>query len=158
MNWRPLGTLSKTVMPSGLTAARSRNLAARALGPLLIPMKYVGMSRSPIVRWASSPVSWSGENSMAIAEKTARYRAEYRSSKIGKHYNAKLHIGITSPARAVLDGCEHLHPELVVMGTISRGGLPGVLLGNTAERLLPRLDVSLLTVKPDDFVCPVSLG
>jgi universal stress protein E len=42
-----------------------------------------------------------------------------------------------------------------VMGTISRGGIPGVLVGNTAERLLPRLDCSLLTVKPEDFVCPV---
>jgi nucleotide-binding universal stress UspA family protein len=42
------------------------------------------------------------------------------------------------------------------MGTISRGGVAGLLLGNTAERLLSRLDVSLLALKPADFVCPVT--
>ena len=29
------------------------------------------------------------------------------------------------------------------------------LVGSTALRLLSRLDCSLLTVKPDDFVCPI---
>ncbi|MEM7412864.1 MAG: universal stress protein [Myxococcota bacterium] len=69
--------------------------------------------------------------------------------------SAMLHVGVTSPSRAVLDGFAHLSPDLVVMGTVSRGGVPGLLVGNTAERLLPRLDGSLLTVKPADFVCPV---
>ncbi|MBW2243315.1 MAG: universal stress protein [Deltaproteobacteria bacterium] len=68
---------------------------------------------------------------------------------------ASLHIGLTSPTRAILECVDRLAPDLIVMGTISRGGIPGVLVGNTAERLLHRLDCSLLTVKPDDFVCPV---
>ena len=68
---------------------------------------------------------------------------------------ATLHIGLTSPTRAILECVDRLAPDLVVMGTISRGGIPGVLVGNTAERLLARLDCSLLTVKPEDFVCPV---
>lgn len=71
---------------------------------------------------------------------------------------AKLHVGLTSPAQAILEGVKALRPELVVMGTISRGGIPGVLLGNTAERLLDRLDCALLTVKPKDFVCPLAPG
>jgi len=43
------------------------------------------------------------------------------------------------------------------MGTISRAGIAGLLVGNTAERLLDQLDCSLLTVKPGDFVSPVGL-
>jgi nucleotide-binding universal stress UspA family protein len=48
-----------------------------------------------------------------------------------------------------------LRPDLVVMGTVSRGGIPGLLMGNTAERLIDRIDCALLTVKPQDFVCPI---
>jgi len=45
--------------------------------------------------------------------------------------------------------------DLVVMGTISRTGVPGMLIGNTAERVLQRIDTSLVTVKPAGFVSPV---
>lgn len=47
--------------------------------------------------------------------------------------------------------------ELLVMGTIARGGIPGYLIGNTAERILPALNCSLLTLKPDDFVPPIKV-
>lgn len=70
---------------------------------------------------------------------------------------AKLHVGLTSPTQAILEGVEALRPGLVVMGTVSRGGVPGLLLGNTAERLIDRIDCALLTVKPKDFVCPIML-
>ncbi len=67
----------------------------------------------------------------------------------------KLHIGVTSPTQAILEGVNALRPGLVVMGTVSRGGVPGLLMGNTAERLIDRIDCALLTVKPEDFVCPI---
>jgi universal stress protein E len=70
---------------------------------------------------------------------------------------AKLYIGLTSPTQAILEGVRAIRPGLVVMGTISRGGIPGVLVGNTAERLFDRLDCALLTIKPLDFVCPVAV-
>jgi len=70
---------------------------------------------------------------------------------------AFFEMGITAPTKAILRVVEGVHPDLVVMGTIARGGIAGMLVGNTAERLLQRLDCSLLTVKPADFVCPVEL-
>jgi universal stress protein E len=78
-------------------------------------------------------------------------------ARAGLEGEASFHVGLTSPARAILRCVERLAPELVVMGTVSRGGIAGVLVGNTAERLLGRLDCSLLTVKPADFVSPVPL-
>lgn len=68
---------------------------------------------------------------------------------------AEVHVGLTSPTQAILEGVQRLQPGLVVMGTISRGGIPGLLMGNTAERLIDRIDCALLTVKPEDFVCPI---
>jgi nucleotide-binding universal stress UspA family protein len=47
--------------------------------------------------------------------------------------------------------------DLVVMGTVARTGIAGLLFGNTAERLLRRLPCSVLAVKPDGFVSPVRL-
>lgn len=46
--------------------------------------------------------------------------------------------------------------SLVVMGTLGRAGLPGLLLGNTAERLLPLLKCSVLAIKPVGFISPVT--
>jgi nucleotide-binding universal stress UspA family protein len=45
--------------------------------------------------------------------------------------------------------------DVVVMGSVGRRGLPGMLLGNTAELLLEKLQCSILVVKPDDFVSPI---
>lgn len=47
--------------------------------------------------------------------------------------------------------------ELIVMGSVARTGVSGLLIGNTAERILHKLDCSVLTVKPDGFVSPVTL-
>ena len=67
-----------------------------------------------------------------------------------------LHVGRTSPSHAILECVDRLHPDLVMMGTVSRGGIAGLLLCNTAERMLGRLGCSILAVKPDDFVCPIA--
>lgn len=50
---------------------------------------------------------------------------------------------------------EHLHADLVVMGTIGRSGIQGLLLGNTAERVLDTCDCSILTIKPAGYESPV---
>jgi nucleotide-binding universal stress UspA family protein len=48
--------------------------------------------------------------------------------------------------------------DVLVMGTVARGGIPGMLIGNTAERVLRKLPCSVLTVKPDGFESPVRLA
>ena len=44
--------------------------------------------------------------------------------------------------------------DLLVIGTQGRSLLSGLLLGNTAERILPALHASLVAVKPEGFVSP----
>jgi universal stress protein E len=46
--------------------------------------------------------------------------------------------------------------DLVVMGTVVRTGIAGLLMGNTAERVLRRLRGSVLAVKPTGFESPVA--
>jgi nucleotide-binding universal stress UspA family protein len=51
------------------------------------------------------------------------------------------------------------HPvDVIVMGTVARTHIPGLLIGNTAETVFQRVECSVLAVKPDGFVSPVSLA
>ncbi|HRV81813.1 MAG: universal stress protein [Planctomycetes bacterium] len=68
---------------------------------------------------------------------------------------AKVVISWGSPSEVILKVERKIEPSLTVLGSVGRGGIPGFLLGNTAERLVYRLESSLLVVKPKDFVCPV---
>lgn len=45
--------------------------------------------------------------------------------------------------------------DLITIGTVGRSGIEGVLLGNTAERVLDSCDCSILTIKPDDYTSPI---
>ena len=45
--------------------------------------------------------------------------------------------------------------DLVVMGTVARRGLAGLLMGNTAEQMIRRLRCSVFALKPEGFVSPV---
>lgn len=45
--------------------------------------------------------------------------------------------------------------DILVMGTVARTGIPGFVIGNTAENVLQKLECSLLAMKPDGFVSPV---
>lgn len=47
--------------------------------------------------------------------------------------------------------------DLIVMGTIDRAGIPGFFIGTTAETVLRQVNCSVLTIKPSQFVSPVTL-
>lgn len=91
------------------------------------------------------------------ARSSVRAQIERELAEFSLAAKAEVHVGLTSPTRAILECEARLSPDLVVMGTISRGGVAGLVVGNTAERLIARLDCSILAVKPADFVCPVAL-
>jgi len=48
--------------------------------------------------------------------------------------------------------------DLVVMGTVGRTGIPGLIMGNTAESILNGIGCSVLAVKPPGFISPVTTG
>ncbi len=62
------------------------------------------------------------------------------------------------PERAISRYVDMNGVDLVVMGTVARSGIPGLVIGNTAERVLQRLRGSVLAVKPRGFVSPVGRG
>ena len=47
--------------------------------------------------------------------------------------------------------------DCIVMGTVCRTGISGFFIGNTAETILQQVACSVLTLKPEGFVSPVTL-
>lgn len=58
----------------------------------------------------------------------------------------------------IKEAITELEIDVVVMGSVGRAGIPGLLIGNRAEQLLSMIGCSVLTVKPDGFVSPVTLA
>jgi universal stress protein E len=65
------------------------------------------------------------------------------------------HLLWGSPAHETVRQATQLSADLIVLGTVGRGGVEGLLLGNTAESILAHCDCDVLTVKPAEFVSPV---
>ena len=52
---------------------------------------------------------------------------------------------------------KQIEADIIVMGTVARTGVPGFIMGNTAETILNQIDCSVLAIKPPGFVTPVTL-
>ena len=63
----------------------------------------------------------------------------------------RTHVEEGSTRQSLLTLTDRLRADAVVMGAISRSGLKGLFVGNTAEDVLDRLHCDLVIVKPDGF-------
>jgi nucleotide-binding universal stress UspA family protein len=52
---------------------------------------------------------------------------------------------------------KRIEADLIVMGTVARTGVPGFIMGNTAETILNQIDCSVLAIKPPGFVSPITI-
>lgn len=72
------------------------------------------------------------------------------------YLSPQLHLPRGDPREAIPALARDLKADLVVMGTLARTGIAGFIIGNTAEGILDHIDCSVLAVKPEGFVSPVS--
>lgn len=67
-----------------------------------------------------------------------------------------VHIVEGPPDRELPKIAESVSADLVIMGTVGRSGIAGVIIGNTAETILSQLQCSVLAIKPSGFISPIS--
>ncbi|HET6424500.1 MAG TPA: universal stress protein, partial [Planctomycetaceae bacterium] len=72
-----------------------------------------------------------------------------------RNLTIRTHLAWGTPWQQIVATAESLSADLIVLGTIGRTGLQGLLVGNTAERVLDHSPCGVLTVKPDGYVSPV---
>jgi nucleotide-binding universal stress UspA family protein len=81
---------------------------------------------------------------------------EFLASRVGAAVKPERHLLWGSPWQETVNLGNRLHTDLIVLGTVGRGGIEGLLLGNTAENVLVHCDCDVLTVKPADFISPIA--
>jgi universal stress protein E len=69
----------------------------------------------------------------------------------------QVHVWEGGSSDVILKAISELDIDVVVMGSVARSGIPGLLIGNKAEKLLGSINCTVLTVKPDGFKSPVTL-
>lgn len=89
----------------------------------------------------------------ALAEQAARVLGDHAGVNLELHTAERAIIADT----AILQFIKDHQIDLLAIGTMARAGIPGVFIGNTAERLASSVRCSLLAIKPADFDCPISL-
>ena len=65
-----------------------------------------------------------------------------------------IHITEGDPDDVIEMTAKEIEADLVVIGSVAREGFAGVLLGNTAERIINRVSCDILVIKPQDGVDP----
>ena len=72
------------------------------------------------------------------------------------HLRPKVHLVKGQPSKEIPMMVKEYDIDLIVMGTVARTGIPGFIIGNTAESILEQVQCSVLAVKPDGFVSPIT--
>ncbi|MFN4120859.1 universal stress protein [Acidovorax sp.] len=73
------------------------------------------------------------------------------------HIRPQYHLRRGSASDVIPRMAREIGADLVVMGTLARTGVAGVVIGNTAEDILDQLHCSVVAIKPPGFVSPITL-
>ena len=68
-----------------------------------------------------------------------------------------IHLIEGDAQEIIQEQLHQLEADVLVMGTVARTGLPGLLIGNKAEEVLSNVQSTVLAVKPSGFQTPVTL-
>lgn len=77
--------------------------------------------------------------------------------KTSQYLSPVLHLIKGGAVHNIPKLVKKVEPELLVMGTLGRTGIPGFFIGNTAEAILFDISCSVMALKPEAFVSPVKL-
>lgn len=109
------------------------------------------LRHSPWIRMSEAAIG----DAVATAERRHRDALERLLRQSGIAGAASVHIERGRPDSVLPRLVQSLGIDLLVMGTVGRTGVPGFLIGNTAENVLGEIQCSLLAAKPNGFVSPV---
>ncbi|MDO6565577.1 universal stress protein [Alteromonas sp. 1_MG-2023] len=59
------------------------------------------------------------------------------------------------PRREIAATAKSLNTDVIVMGTVARIGVPGFIMGGTAEETIEQVNCAVVGIKPDGFVSPI---
>lgn len=103
----------------------------------------------------------SDEDINALVEEKRQTHESWLQETIEPFQNSaqrfSTHLIMGTAGEVILNFIKQNHCDLLVMGTVARTGIPGLIIGNTAETVLGQAECSMLTIKPTSFKSPVVL-
>lgn len=104
---------------------------------------------------AFAPALSATQLQLQIEETKSRLKDELQEISPGHHHDVKYLVEPGTPSAVIHKYLNSNKVRALVMGTVARSGIAGVIAGNTAETLLPWVPCSLLALKPQGFQSPV---
>lgn len=120
---------------------------------LAVPLKVVHALEIPELDRFLGSVS---SETLSQEKEQARLKIEAQLQALNYRGDYQIVLELAPPATAIHHLLRKDQVRLLVMGSVGRSGVQGLIMGNTAETLLPWVDCSALVVKPEGFVSPVS--
>ena len=114
---------------------------------------YPGMPKGLVTDYIKRTRAEHNVELTQLLKETSDYIGSEAMQLIKRHE----HMLDGTPRRSVPKLARMIDADLVVMGSVARTGIKGLLIGNTAESILNQLDCSVWVVKPPGFATPVSL-
>lgn len=143
--------LATTIVDHAAFLARCDNVPLHVVHAWTVPHEET-LRNSGFIRM-------SGEQIDAHVEGSRRKHTEAFQDVTGPFAGqAESHLVKGQPDAIIPDMIRDLGITTLVIGTVARGGVPGLLVGNTAENLLSQVRCSVLAIKPPGFVSPVAVA
>ena len=147
-----LKPVSENALRLGITLGKALGAKVHVLHVVEFPLDRFGWTGVPDAITLSYH-----QNVRAAADKNLRQHldsTEFASLGVNGEVHLEDSAGLADVA--IQHFIQSHQIDLLVMGTIGRSGVPGMIFGNTAERILPEVHCSVLAVKPGEFQSPVS--
>ncbi len=141
----------------------SASFALSDVATLHLAHAWEAFAEGKIIAWSQTPATAvTYVENERLRHETGLYQlGEWLRNRIGAEAYDSLSLRFhlrKGPAREVITALAgELQADLVIMGTVARTGIPGLIIGNTAEAILEQVQCSVLAIKPDGFVSPVKL-
>jgi nucleotide-binding universal stress UspA family protein len=139
---------------------RALRLAVALAGPVGASVHLLHVTEYPLDRhWSTGLPDPATEHyhRNVRAEIELQLRAQIARAG-GREVRINLIDGTGLPDDAIVKFVGEHETDLLVVGTVSRTGLAGWLLGNAAERILPEVNCDLLVIKPSRTPNPTCPG
>lgn len=94
------------------------------------------------------------QNGFCLLGETLR---DFLGDETYRYLLSESHMVRGAPQKEIPAMAVTLQVDLVVMGTVARSGILNLLIGNTSEAIVAQLNCSVLALKPEGFVTPVTL-
>lgn len=126
-----------------------------AIGESMMGGAFIRMPEKKILDYVNQVKK---QHEAKLKEFLREFKDSQPSNNAVEYADPKLHLIKGSARREIPALAKQLEADVIVMGTVARTGIPGFLMGNTAETILNQIDCSVLAVKPPGFETTVTIG